>query len=133
MPHLRERGESGGCQSQWHKLPVHDGPDLTGANVGKEGRVLPKPVRRSAPDSTAPYTLDMKNALSDKRASTPKSKVKAHPLDGLQFVEVGGGSRGPAPDAKRRLAAFYAKYPLRTLNRGERGIVEGLKADRDRR
>jgi hypothetical protein len=25
------------------------------------------------------------------------------------------------------------KYPLRTLKRGERGIVEGLKADRDRR
>lgn len=75
----------------------------------------------------------MKSALSDKGASNPKSKVKVRPHDGLQFVEAGGGSSGPAPDATRRLAAFYAKYPLRTVRRGERGIVEGLKADRDRR
>lgn len=77
----------------------------------------------------------MKSALSDKGVSTPGSKVKVRPLDGLRFVEaVGGGSgRGPAPEARRRLAAYCAKYLLRTLKRGERGIVEGLKADRDRR
>jgi hypothetical protein len=86
-----------------------------------------------AENATAPYTVCMKNALSDKGASPPKSKVKMRPRDGLQFVEVEGGGSGPAPQAKRRLAAFYAKYPLRTLKRGERGIVEGLKADRDRR
>ena len=79
------------------------------------------------------YTLGMKSALSDKGASTPRSKAKVRPLDGLHFVEVGDGVRGPGNDAKKRLAAFYAKYPLRTLKRGERGIVEGLKADRDRR
>ena len=76
----------------------------------------------------------MKDALSDKGTSTPRSKVKRRSLGGqLQFIEGSGGVAGPAPEAKRRLAAFYAKYPLRTLKRGERGIVDGLKADRDRR
>lgn len=74
----------------------------------------------------------MKTAALDKSTSRAKSKMKSRPADGLNFIEVGGGGR-PAPDARERLAAFYAKYPLRSLKRGEHGIVAGLKSDRDRR
>jgi hypothetical protein len=74
----------------------------------------------------------MKTSVSDKLGPKAKVKVQPSPARGLEFVEVGGGG-GPAPDARARLARFYAKNPLRALRRGERGIVEGLKADRDRR
>jgi hypothetical protein len=52
--------------------------------------------------------------------------------DALQFIEQ--GRRGEAtPNLRERLKAFYLRHPLRTLKRGERGIVESLKTDRDRR
>ena len=91
------------------------------------------PERRAGARPSASYNLIMKNALSDKARPTPKMHVKRRPTAGLLFIEMGVRASGPAPDAQKRLAAFYAKYPLRTLKRGERGIVEGLKADRDRR
>jgi hypothetical protein len=74
----------------------------------------------------------MKTAALHKSTPRAKSKVKFRPADGLHFMEVGGGG-GPASDARDRLAAFYAKYPRRSLKRGERGVVAGLKSDRDRR
>ena len=64
-------------------------------------------------------------------AATPIKK-KSEDSDALRFVDH-GRERDTAPDLRDRLQAFYRRHPLRTLKRGEHGIVESLKADRDRR
>lgn len=65
-------------------------------------------------------------------ASTLAAKRKPKIGEAPEFVEQ-GRRHAPAPDLRDRVNAFYARHPLRTLKRGERGIVESLKADRDRR
>jgi len=52
--------------------------------------------------------------------------------DALAFVDQ-GHTGTVVPDLRARLDAFYLRYPLRTIKAGQRGIVESLKADRDRR
>ncbi len=65
-------------------------------------------------------------------ASTLATKRKPKIGEALEFVDQ-GLQQAPAPDLRDRVKAFYARHPLRTVKRGERGIVESLKADRDRR
>lgn len=60
------------------------------------------------------------------------AKQKPTVGEALEFVDQ-GRQQAPAPDLRARVKAFYARHPLRTVKRGERGIVESLKADRDRR
>jgi hypothetical protein len=67
-----------------------------------------------------------------KTVSTKPTKRTPESDDALQFVEHGRRSDA-APNLRERLKAFYLRHPLRALKRGERGIVESLKADRDRR
>jgi hypothetical protein len=64
--------------------------------------------------------------------STPATKRKPKVGEALEFVDQ-GRQQASAPDLRTRVQAFYQRHPLRTLKRGERGIVESLKADRDRR
>ena len=71
----------------------------------------------------------MKLATPD---SSAKRRIKPKPVDGLAFVEL-RDETAPITDSDQRLAAFYAKYPLRRLRRTEKGIVESLREDRDRR
>lgn len=52
--------------------------------------------------------------------------------DVLAFVDQ-GRTGTVVPDLRARLDEFYLRYPLRILKAGQRGIVESLKADRDRR
>jgi hypothetical protein len=67
-----------------------------------------------------------------KTVSTKPTKRIPESDEALQFVA--NGRRGDAtPNLRERLKAFYLRHPLRTLKRGERSIVESLKADRDRR
>ncbi len=52
--------------------------------------------------------------------------------DALAFAEqVRTGT--VASDLRARLEKFYQRYPRRPFKSGQRGIVESLKADRDRR
>jgi hypothetical protein len=64
--------------------------------------------------------------------STPATKRKPKIGEALEFVDQ-GRQQAPARDLRARVEAFYQRHPLRTLKRGERSIVESLKADRDRR
>lgn len=93
---------------------------------------LPALLLIGAALAAAAYTPSMKSAVSDKPTPKPKTRLKPKPVEGLEFVEVGGGG-GPVSDIDKRLEAFYAKYPLRRLRKGEKGIVESLRGDRDRR
>ncbi|CAN5344595.1 hypothetical protein BH11PSE9_BH11PSE9_21120 [soil metagenome] len=52
--------------------------------------------------------------------------------EALKFVDQGRAG-AIVVDAGERLAAFYQRHPRRVLKAGQRGIVESLKADRDRR
>jgi hypothetical protein len=67
-------------------------------------------------------------------ASTTAAKRKSSPKIGeaLLFVDA-GHQQAPARDLAKRVQAFYARHPLRTVKAGQRGIVESLKSDRDRR
>ncbi len=67
-----------------------------------------------------------------KAVTATTTKRKSEDSDALQFFDH-GRERDTVPDLRARLQAFYRRHPLRTLKRGERGIVESLKADRDRR
>jgi hypothetical protein len=66
--------------------------------------------------------------------SATATPIKQKPQDGdvLQFSEQ-EPQRDAVPDLRGRVQDFYRRHPLRTLKRGERGIVGSLKADRDRR
>ena len=61
-----------------------------------------------------------------------KRKPGAKIGEALLFVDA-GHQRAPAPDLAKRVQAFYERHPLRTIRPGQRGIVESLKSDRDRR
>jgi hypothetical protein len=61
-----------------------------------------------------------------------KRKPRAKIGESLVFVDA-GGQRGPASDLAERVQAFYERHPLRAIKGGQRGIVESLKSDRDRR
>jgi hypothetical protein len=61
-----------------------------------------------------------------------KHKPSAKISEALVFVDA-GHHQAPAPDLAQRVRAFYERHPLRAVKRGQRGIVESLKADRDRR
>ena len=63
------------------------------------------------------------------RSPTPR-RVKHS--DALAFVDQ-GRTGTVVPDLRARLEEFYQRFPRRTLKRDQRGIVESLKADRDRR
>lgn len=80
----------------------------------------------------AAYTPRMKSAVFDKTTPKPKAPVKPRTVEGLGFIEI-GGRRGVVSDIDKKLEAFYAKHPLRRLRKGEKGIVESLRDDRDRR
>jgi hypothetical protein len=67
-----------------------------------------------------------------KTATGKPAKGKPDDVDALQFFDH-GRERENAPDLRARLQAFYRLHPLRPLKRDARGIVESLKADRDRR
>jgi hypothetical protein len=64
-------------------------------------------------------------------ASSPATKRKPTIGEALEFVDQ--GRKSPPDDLRTRVQAFYRRHPLRTVRRGERGIVESLKTDRDRR
>lgn len=61
-----------------------------------------------------------------------KRKPRAKVDEALVFVDA-GCQQPPAHDLAERVRAFYERHPLRTVKSGQRGIVETLKSDRDRR
>ena len=65
------------------------------------------------------------------KALTP-TRIKSKPGEALKFVDL-GREHESVPDVRARLQEFYRRHPQRALKPGERGIVESLKADRDRR
>ncbi len=67
-----------------------------------------------------------------KTVSAAPMKRSSQSGDALQFIDH-GRERDTVPDLRARLQAFYRRHPLRVIKRGERAIVESLKADRDRR
>lgn len=70
-------------------------------------------------------------ASSAAATKSPAPRRVKH-TDALAFVDQ-GRSGTVVPDLRARLDAFYSRHPLRTLKAGQPGIVESLKADRDRR
>lgn len=64
--------------------------------------------------------------------SAAKRKSAAKIAEAMVFIEA-SQQRAPVSDLAERVQAFYARHPLRTIKRGQKGIVEALKADRDRR
>ena len=73
-----------------------------------------------------------RQTLPMKTVSTAPTRRSPDGDGSLQFLDH-GHERKAAPDLRARLQAFYRRHPLRVLERGERGIVESLKTDRDRR
>ena len=75
----------------------------------------------------------MKSVLFTKSRAKPKP-ITFKEVDGMTFVEVKSGVAPLSGDELRaKLDAFYARHPLRALRKGQKGIVEQLREDRDRR
>ena len=75
----------------------------------------------------------MKSAILAKGSARPKP-IGLKEVDGIAFVEVQPGAESLSGEELRaKLDAFYAKHPLRTLRKSQKGIVEHLREDRDRR
>ena len=63
------------------------------------------------------------------RSAGPRHAKHTDALGFAEQVRTGAA----VADLRARLEAFYQRYPRRPFKRGQRGIVESLKADRDRR
>lgn len=75
----------------------------------------------------------MKSVLFATHKARPQS-FDAKPVDGMTFrVVPSPAPHLPPAEIAAKLAAFYEKYPRRTLRKGQKTIVEQLRDDRDRR
>lgn len=63
------------------------------------------------------------------RSAFPRRAKHGEALVFAEQVQTGS----VVADLRARLEEFYQRYPRRPFKRGQRGIVESLKADRDRR